>query len=745
LRGSVKRFFFTHCDGSFYRLLGYICGCVLCRGGFFLRFLGLYFIFACLGSGVSFSQQAVLDSIRNPGALLDSLGGLVFSGNHRIPVSPYRTDYEYRLRAVTRLTLTDRRTVNLKGRYNLTFNASFWYDFAFGNIFYLENSKYSFRCIFDHYPLSKDINFTFIFEKEGSDDEDFVTIPIDRTRLFDGNWLRMSADVDELAGKITVSIDSTTKTLQVAPFYSSEGSIIHFGEFRTYSDCPALILKDLRLSIQGKLAHRWRFSEMEGNKAYDEVGDMDAKVEKHQWLIDRHYKRLLHDSLFIVNKGEASVYVLRNPLRLVFRFADRTMLYKVLTRRIVNLPANSTEYFIDSLEWRTPSIAIDDSATGLRYFFNRRPRGKFFEVKIYSLRLPILTPVQYSKLKAFSEARIKEMRHKEFPLIVVYLGVPLLLVLAYFMTNYVRKRRKMNDPYADIGEPEPWVKKFHSTNYLSVFGGLKIIDSTGVNHAESLSPLLRELLAIIIFHSRRNETTGSISGVSLKMLAETVWYNIKPENLKNNRNVAFANIRKALAGFEGLSLTVKDNEVALIYPADTSNRVDDFFTVLEYLESHWGEANGANEVGGANKTIGLNDDGPKRVGGLNGADELIKTNELALATFAGIADGGEVLPGVHSEWADSTRSVLRSKVMGVLERFMNHLQVKKEHEGCNRIADIAFVHDPLNETALSFKLRALVALGQSTEAKEFYKGFCDRYFKALKEEFPFEFDELVEG
>jgi len=636
------------------------------------------------------------------------LNGLFFSGNHKVPASPYRTNPGYKLPTKTLLNLTHSRLIDLTGNYSISFRVSFWSDFSHGNIFRVENSKYTLKFNFNHHPDSSDVFLTLSFNGEATS----VVFPIKRVDLYDGKWYDMSFVIDEHKGIITGTVNGQTKTFTTNPFFRDKKSLVAFGADGPTFDCAPMILQDLRLTIGGKLAHHWLFNEMEGNTAYDSEGDLDARVTDHDWLINRHFTPAEKDSFFIRSPGPVKLSFDKERKLLMIHLPGEMKIYDLTYRRIRTISFMTSEAegnLTGTSIWDSLTFEFEDTENSLKYMLHQYPKKDGVLIRIFTQRLPILTKERYDELLENSPTRVRQRAGLIYLWMAIGAGVLVLITAGYFGKKYFTRRRGSTPLSECVKDENGVIRVFPETGYISIFGKLKLIDKSGVNHADNLPPMLRELLAIIIFYSKK-QPDGTISGVNLKMLEDVFWYNIKSENLKNNRNVAFANIRKAIKGFEGMTLQVKDNEVALIYPGDNSNRVAEFFNILEYLET-----------------------------------AQPNPNEDAFALFAGIVSEGMALTGLHSEWADNTRSVLRSKTIGILEKYMTILQKRADHKACIKVANIAFMHDPLHEVTLKLILNSLVALGDTSRAEDFYRIFCERYYNALKEEFPFEFDELMEG
>lgn len=636
------------------------------------------------------------------------MSGLFFSGNHILPASPYRTTPGHKLKIKTKLWLTHKRAVELRQNYSVSFRASFWADFSHGNIFKVENAGYTLKFNFNHHPDSADVHLLLALNSEPTP----VSFTFKRSDVHDGKWFDILIEVDEANGIVAGKVNGVTKTFRTKPFLWAKESHISFGADGPTHDCAAMILKDLRLSVNGILEHRWLFTEMEGNTAFDEVGDLDALATDHEWLINRHLNPVEKDSFFIASNRPVSLSVDKTGKEIIIRTATGVTVYDLTMRTLRELPSKKVNEFPEnpggSLPWTTPSIEFEDSADQLNYSLFQYPRKDGVLIRIFTIRLPILTRDMHAALLEDSPTRVRQRSEKLF--IWAIAGVTFLIIPVFIWVGMKYSGKRRNKPTRSEAKEQPAhvIQELPDTNYITIFGGIKLVDKNGIDHAERLPRLLKEMLAMIVYHSRKRDGK-SREGVVLNHLEEVFWSRIKSENLKNNRNVAFTNIRKAIRGFEGLTLTVRDNEVVLDIPDDISNRTEDFIGLLDQIE------NSGNPPG----------------------DE-------AFALFAGIVSEGIALADLHSEWAENTSNILRSKVISVLEKYMTILFERRELESCIEVARIAFLHDSLHEVALKFLLRSLFALGQHSETEKYYRIFCEKYFDVFKEEFPFELEELLE-
>jgi len=639
------------------------------------------------------------------------LGGLVFSGNHKFPISPYKTKDGDKLKEKTKLLLTNEKQINLKGNYSISFKTAFWYNFSHGSIFRISNKHYSIKFLFDHHPDSSNINLSLAFNNESTP----VTFRFKRSEIYDGKWFECQFDIDEFKGIIKGKINGVSKEFKTKSFYWQEGSDIAFGAEGITKDCAPMILKDLGISIDGKLEHHYLFTEMEGNTAYDSEGNLDALVTNHEWLINQHYFPHEKDSFYVNSTAILAFSLHKTQNELIIKLADTIKIYDLSFHTFSYIPINPilnnnlpVESFLNTENWDSSSFVKEDKRNKLRYFLHKYGGKDSTLIKISFVRIPTLTAPQYNDFYENSPTRIHQRNKTIIQWSFTGFGIMILLFFGYFGKLTMKRRREFWAKEREDFERQIIIKDYPKTNYLSIFGKFKIVDKDGVNHAEKLSPKLEELLAMIVFYNVTDKNSQT-KGVNFKLLQEIFWYNIKSENIKNNRNVAFARIRKVLEEFNGLTLSVRKNEVSLDCSREISNKVEEYLKLVDFLN-------------------------------------LPETSqdETAFASFAGIVSEGVALNDLHSEWAESTRSILRSKVIHFLGKYIDILFKKSDYKSCIKIADIAFIHDPLHEITLKYKIRAHVLLGEIAMAEECYNLFCKQYLTVYHEEFPFEYEELLE-
>ena len=94
---------------------------------------------------------------------------------------------------------------------------------------------------------------------------------------------------------------------------------------------------------------------------------------------------------------------------------------------------------------------------------------------------------------------------------------------------------------------------------------------------------------------------------------------------------------------------------------------------------------------------------------------------------------GPLLSNTIVDWLDEFKDSYSSLSIDLLRNLLE-LQ-RNDYDTVLRIADILFLHDPLNEEALAAKCSILFIQGKKGIAKSVYDRFCKEYKDSLGEEY----------
>ena len=96
---------------------------------------------------------------------------------------------------------------------------------------------------------------------------------------------------------------------------------------------------------------------------------------------------------------------------------------------------------------------------------------------------------------------------------------------------------------------------------------------------------------------------------------------------------------------------------------------------------------------------------------------------------------GPLLQGYEIEWLDEFKDDYSCFSIDLLNKLLRQKTEEGKDKLVLRIADIMFLHDPLNEEALEAKCQVLCHQGKMGIAKRTYDRFCKVYQESLGESY----------
>lgn len=312
-------------------------------------------------------------------------------------------------------------------------------------------------------------------------------------------------------------------------------------------------------------------------------------------------------------------------------------------------------------------------------------------VRVVSIKTPLLSDIEYKQLYSSSPNVVRMNRSSFWSQWSIPLAALLLLPLASIYIRRYRKRKKgvatSNVDKPVIGELR--VERRQDINFVTLFGGLGILDSNGVDIAGKLSPKQVDVLSFIAFHSFCDKNR---KGAELSRLESAIWPGSPPESLKNTRNVTLSKIRAILKDFEGVSLTVNKNSVTMLIDEKYRNEIEEYFL----LKQHFSDS------------------------------ENILDGE-AMNDFIRIVRKGKFLGERSEEWIEELRSGVEDEIVEIILLYLKRIFSEGKLEKCVEIVDAVSIHEPLNEELLGIKLRSLYNLGRHSIALEIFNSHCKEY------------------
>lgn len=326
-------------------------------------------------------------------------------------------------------------------------------------------------------------------------------------------------------------------------------------------------------------------------------------------------------------------------------------------------------------------------------------QNKLTEVKIYTISFPP---------EAFITAKpsISFINRMLFPFLV---GILLISEIMLFIGKrqskhvvVVEKGNKTGFTEAIIaGIAEETEPEEANKGKIFLFGNMQVYDSNGEKITSMFSPVIKELLLLIMLHCTKNGT-----GITSKKLDELLWFDKSKKDARNNRAVNTAKLRTILKKVGALSLT-KEAGYWKMTINDKTIKID----YLDYLDI-------------INKKQPLN------------RQEVISLLQLL--------NRGTLLLNTNYEWMDYFKTKTTQEVIEFLLEFTGSQQAKADPDLIIRITDTILQFDEVNEEAMIMKCNLLAHLRKHTMAKNAFEKFSREYSAIYDTDYVRTFHELIE-
>lgn len=256
-------------------------------------------------------------------------------------------------------------------------------------------------------------------------------------------------------------------------------------------------------------------------------------------------------------------------------------------------------------------------------------------------------------------------------------------------------------------QPHPEVKKYfdRSKSSVSLLGIFNVKDKDGKNITSNFTPRLKNLLVILVLYSQKHE-----QGILIKKLDELLWMDKDEVSARNNRNVSLRKLRVQLS-------TVGDIEI-----------IND----MGFLRIKFGEGVFCDYLAGCDCVNEFKQYSEKR-----DKEVLYKILEILLY--------GPLLPNTITDWLDNFKAAYSTQSIDLLNDLLAAEKQGGDPDLILRIADVMFLHDPLNEEALIAKCKVLCDAGKKGIAKNVYDKFVKEYKDMLGEEYKTLFSDLFKS
>ena len=236
-------------------------------------------------------------------------------------------------------------------------------------------------------------------------------------------------------------------------------------------------------------------------------------------------------------------------------------------------------------------------------------------------------------------------------------------------------------------------------NFIGLFGDFRIIDNHGNNIAGQLSPKLKQLFFVLLIFSFKEK-----NGISTRELSNILWKGQSLKSTKNLRGVTIRNLRKVLETVDRIDIQYQSDNWSLQLGGSV---VCDYYVFLKLLE---------------NKNI---------------------HDYIIFSRFYDLIREGEFLKGESQPWMDEVKGYVGNSIMDVLLQHLQNNSKSLDPGDILTIADLIMVYDPVNEVALSYKMKTLVMQNNHNLARFTYKQFCQMYQDMYGEAFNRSFEQMI--
>lgn len=349
------------------------------------------------------------------------------------------------------------------------------------------------------------------------------------------------------------------------------------------------------------------------------------------------------------------------------------------------------------------------------------------ELAIYSINMPLVNEVEIRQSTA------GESINNRWYLYTI--GILLLLVLAGFVLyrfKYNSKNKKAPatkkgteknvattgkaQGLSDVTESKTIPKKewmqesetifTETVNYydrsrasISLLGCFNVRDKDGNDITSNFTPRLKHLLILLILYTEKNA-----QGILASKTTEILWPEKEETAARNNRNVNLRKLRVLLESIGDMEVMIENNFLRIKWGTGVFCDYHTLITCTKQFEQE-------------------------------------KSEEL-LNRILEILLYGPLLPNTILDWLDDFKDDYSSYSIDLLKNLLD-IEISRNHQDMIiRLADIMFLHDPLNEEALAAKCSVLVTQGKKGIARNLYDRFCKEYHDSMGETYKVPFADL---
>jgi len=271
-------------------------------------------------------------------------------------------------------------------------------------------------------------------------------------------------------------------------------------------------------------------------------------------------------------------------------------------------------------------------------------------------------------------------------------------------TGNIQKQPQMPD--YEITSKKEVVQNTQIINYydrtrasISLLGSFNVRDKNGKDITYHFTPRLKHLLIMLILYTEKNP-----QGILVYKTTGLLWPEKDETSARNNRNVSLRKLRVLLESIGDVEVVMENNFLRIKWG---TNVFCDYHTLLACTQQFEQEK----------------------------SEELLN-RILELLLY------GPLLPNTIIDWLDDFKDAYSSFSIDLLKNMLEIEIQRNHHDMIIRLADIMFLHDPLNEEALAAKCAVLSSQGKKGIARNLYDRFCKEYYNSMGESYKIPFSDL---
>jgi len=310
------------------------------------------------------------------------------------------------------------------------------------------------------------------------------------------------------------------------------------------------------------------------------------------------------------------------------------------------------------------------------------------DLKVYSLAFPPITAeelVNYSKPNSTGTKR----------LIVILSSI--IVVVAFIVYRKIKSKYSSDQiGTGGLSRLRNRRRLIVKPNSIYLFGDFTVHDRNNKDITYMFSTKLKQMLFLVLQYSAEED------GISSKKLGNILWPGKPAQKVKNLRGVTLNHLRKALRELDGVELVYEKGYFKLV---QTDQLFCDYTRCIKILS----------------------------------AKEVSENREDLLMILA----RGKFLKLADEDFLDSFKEAMEQKLEPILILEMGKSFTEESYKTTVDLAEAIFNIDPLNETALSYQIKAMQRLKMSEEAKLRYQTFAVEYEKSIGRSFPHSYKNII--